>query len=315
MEATGEKTETALLAGLRRQVPGLPAELGPGEALAALRRGRCLAAGRRCCWSSTSSSNGCTPNEGRRAHGAGPGPAAVRREPGAVHRHGAGRFLAGGEPLHAGSGSSASSRAELCAWSIFSIRAMLARCWPRLDGPSALARTPSDSTKDQEGFLDQAVAGLAQDGKVISRAAGPVCRDGQGQALDARHAAEVGGTEGVGVTFLEETFAASTAPPQYRLHQKAAQAVLKALLPEAGTRHQGPHAFAAGAAGGVGLWQPPQGLRRTAPHSGRPKLRLITPTDREGDEVPKRSRRRPGDAERYATSSRTITSCRRCGTG
>src|SRR5262249_20802145 len=43
----------------------------------------------------------------------------------------------------------------------------------------------------------------------------------------------------VGVTFLEETFTASTAPPQHRLHQKAAQAVLKALLPEAGTDIKG----------------------------------------------------------------------------
>ena len=50
---------------------------------------------------------------------------------------------------------------------------------------------------------------------------------------------EVGGTEGVGVTFLEETFAASTAPPQHRLHQKAAQAVLKALLPDIGTDIKG----------------------------------------------------------------------------
>src|SRR5262245_38873900 len=49
----------------------------------------------------------------------------------------------------------------------------------------------------------------------------------------------VGGTEGVGVTFLEETFTASTAPPQHRLHQKAAQAVLKALLPESGTDIKG----------------------------------------------------------------------------
>src|SRR5206468_3633106 len=50
---------------------------------------------------------------------------------------------------------------------------------------------------------------------------------------------EVGGTEGVGVAFLEETFAASTAPPQHQLHQKAAQGVLKALLPEAGTDMKG----------------------------------------------------------------------------
>src|SRR5205807_563534 len=37
----------------------------------------------------------------------------------------------------------------------------------------------------------------------------------------------------------EETFAASTAPPQHRLHQKAARAVLEALLPEAGTDIKG----------------------------------------------------------------------------
>ena len=40
---------------------------------------------------------------------------------------------------------------------------------------------------------------------------------------------EVGGTKGVGVTFLEETFSASTAPPEHRYHQKAARAVLKGL--------------------------------------------------------------------------------------
>jgi hypothetical protein len=35
------------------------------------------------------------------------------------------------------------------------------------------------------------------------------------------------------------TFGASTAPPEHRLHQKAAQAVLKALLPESGTDIKG----------------------------------------------------------------------------
>ena len=50
---------------------------------------------------------------------------------------------------------------------------------------------------------------------------------------------DIGGTQGVGVTFLEETFSASTAPPEHRLHQKAAQAVLKALLPQSGTDIKG----------------------------------------------------------------------------
>src|SRR5207248_2106639 len=46
---------------------------------------------------------------------------------------------------------------------------------------------------------------------------------------------EVGGTEGVGVAFLEETFDASRLRP----HQQAARAVLKALLPEQGTDIKG----------------------------------------------------------------------------
>src|SRR5262249_56005022 len=50
---------------------------------------------------------------------------------------------------------------------------------------------------------------------------------------------EVGGPQGVGLTFLEENFSASTAPPEHRFHQKAAQAVLKALLPESGTDIKG----------------------------------------------------------------------------
>ncbi len=50
---------------------------------------------------------------------------------------------------------------------------------------------------------------------------------------------EVGGTKGVGATFLEETFSATSAPPKHRYHQKAARAVLKGLLPETGTEIKG----------------------------------------------------------------------------
>ena len=88
----------------------------------------------------------------------------------------------------------------------------------------------------------------------------------------------VGGTEGVGVTFLEETFSASTAPPEHRLHQKAAQAVLKALLPETGTDIKG-------------QMRSEGELQQAAEYADRPRdfaelihilddeLRLITPTE------------------------------------
>ena len=49
----------------------------------------------------------------------------------------------------------------------------------------------------------------------------------------------MGGAEGVGVTFLEETFSARTANPRYRLHEEAVRAVLGALLPARGTDIRG----------------------------------------------------------------------------
>ncbi len=50
---------------------------------------------------------------------------------------------------------------------------------------------------------------------------------------------EVGGAEGVGVTFLEETFGSPHASPEHRRHAAAARAVLKALLPDKGTDIKG----------------------------------------------------------------------------
>ena len=106
----------------------------------------------------------------------------------------------------------------------------------------AYGRLPDDLgewTKDQHAFLDQAVAGLAQEGKVISVRLALFAEMVKGKPWTPATLKEVGGTEGVGVAFLEETFTASTAPPQHRLHQRAAQAVLKALLPESGTDMRG----------------------------------------------------------------------------
>src|SRR5207302_2731332 len=79
----------------------------------------------------------------------------------------------------------------------------------------------------------------AREGKVICVRLALFAEMMKGKAWSPTSLKAVGGTEGVGLHFLEETFAAPTAPPQHRLHQKAAQAVLKALLPEAGTDIKG----------------------------------------------------------------------------
>ena len=64
----------------------------------------------------------------------------------------------------------------------------------------------------------------------------------KGKAWTPASLKAVGGTEGVGVTFLEETFAAATAPPEHRYHQKAARADPEDPLARNGQRHQGPYA-------------------------------------------------------------------------
>jgi len=92
-----------------------------------------------------------------------------------------------------------------------------------------------DRTRDQHAFLDQAISELAQDGKVVCVRLALFAEMVKGKPWIPATLREVGGTEGVGVTFLEETFSSPQANPKHRLHQKAAQAVLKSLLPETGT--------------------------------------------------------------------------------
>jgi hypothetical protein len=137
------------------------------------------------------------------------------------------------------------------------------------------------TSKDQRQFLAQAVAGLASDGKVVCVRLALFAEMMKGKAWTPPTLAEVGGTAGVGATFLEETFSAATAPPEHRYHQKAARAVLKALLPEAGTDIKG-HLRSRGE------------LLAASGYASRPRdfhdllrildseVRLVTPTDPEG---------------------------------
>src|SRR5262249_41076631 len=144
-----------------------------------------------------------------------------------------------------------------------------------------LPASPADLAPRPERFLDQAVADLARDGKVISVRLALLAEMVKGKPWTPATLRQVGGTEGVGVTFLEETFSAATAPPPHRLHQKAARAVLKALLPEPGADLKG-------------HMRSHQELQDAAGYAGRPRefadlvhildteLRLVTPTDPEG---------------------------------
>jgi formylglycine-generating enzyme required for sulfatase activity len=137
--------------------------------------------------------------------------------------------------------------------------------------------------QEQKEFLKQAVSGLAQEGKIISVRLALFAEMMKGKPWTHASLKAVGGMEGVGVTFLEETFSAATAPPEHRYHQKAARAVLKALLPESGTDIKGnmrSHADLLTASGYGGRPKDFDDLLRILDS----EIRLITPTDPEGKE-------------------------------
>jgi serine/threonine protein kinase/formylglycine-generating enzyme required for sulfatase activity len=147
-----------------------------------------------------------------------------------------------------------------------------------------------DRSKDQKEFLTQAVSGLAQEGKVICVRLALFAEMMKGKTWTPASLKAVGGTEGVGVTFLEETFSAATAPPEHRYHQKAARAVLKALLPESGSDIKGhlrSYAELLAASGYSGRSRDFEDLLRILDS----EVRLITPTDLGGNEEAGQERR------------------------
>ena len=87
-------------------------------------------------------------------------------------------------------------------------------------------------SKEQNGFLEQAIAGLAEDGRIVPVRLALFAEMIKAKPWTPETLKEVGGMDGVGVRFLEETFSSGRSNPEHRYHQRAAQAVLKSLLPE-----------------------------------------------------------------------------------
>ena len=133
-------------------------------------------------------------------------------------------------------------------------------------------------TPEQRAFLDLAVAGLKQNGKVIPVRLALFAEMTKNKPWTPDSLKAVGGTQGVGVTFLEETFSSTSAHPEHRLHLEAAQAALTALLPLSGTNIKGEMRSEAELREAAGYAARPrefQDLIRILD----PELRLITPTE------------------------------------
>ena len=107
--------------------------------------------------------------------------------------------------------------------------------------------------REQRQFVEQAISGLAQEGKVICVRLALFAQMMKDRPWTRASLRGVGGALGVGATFLEETFSAAGAPPEHRYHQQAARAILKALLPSSGTDIKGHMRSEAELDGALGL--------------------------------------------------------------
>jgi len=281
VEATAEETEARLLKALRKNFPDLSSNLGLAESLAMLRRTRVLDGGSKLVlvidqFEQWLHAKGAEENPGLVE--------ALRQCDGATVQclvavrddlwMAASRFMRALEaPLLEGQNSAVADLFDLRHAQ--RILALFGQAF------GALPERPAYRTMEQEAFLEQAVAGLAREGKVISVRLALFAEMVKARVWHPATLRAVGGMEGVGVTFLEETFSAANALPQHRLHQKAARAVLQRLLPEAGTDIKG-------------NMRSRQELCQASGYAGQPRefdellrildseLRLITPTDPEG---------------------------------
>ncbi len=279
-EATPMGTEARLLRGLQKACPELPAGQSLVQALTALRRGRVLRPGQKVLllldqfeqWLFTRRAAGDTAlvDALRQCDGEHVQAVVLVRDD---FWMAATRFMRDLDiRLVEGQNSAA-----VDLFDTFHARGVLAAFGRAY---KVLPERASELTPEQRAFLEQSVEGLAQDGKVVPIRLALFAEMVKGRPWTPASLRDVGGPEGVGVTFLDGTFSAPTAPPEHRLHQKAAQAVLKALLPPAGTDIKG-------------RTRPAMELRDASGYVGQPddfdalirildlELRLITPTDPE----------------------------------
>ena len=144
-----------------------------------------------------------------------------------------------------------------------------------------LPSRPAALAPEQERFLDQAVAGLSRDGKIIPVRLSLFAEMIRGKPWTPATFREAGGAQGIGVLFLEDALGVGAAQPEHRRHSEAARAVLQSLLPEPGSNIRG-------------AMRSQDQLLAAARYARRPddfsallrildkELRLITPTEADG---------------------------------
>jgi serine/threonine protein kinase/formylglycine-generating enzyme required for sulfatase activity len=280
VEATPDETEARLLKALRKACPELPSRLGLVESLAAVRRGRGLQSGGKLVlvldqfeqWLHARRGEDDTELVAALRHCDG-----ARLQALVLVRDdfwlAVSRFMAELD-IDLIQGQNTALVDLFDARHARKVLAAFGRAY------GAIPDAAGDLTLEQAAFLDQAISGLAQEGKIVSVRLALFAEMVQGRPWTPDTLRDVGGTEGLGLTFLEETFSSPHANPTHHVHERAAQAVLGVLLPEGGIDIKG-------------CMRPEVRLREVSGYAGRPRdfanlirildreLKLITPTDPE----------------------------------
>lgn len=281
IECTGGGTELRLLGALRRQCPSLPCDLGLPETLAVIRRGQEVPVGTKVLivldqFEQWLHSRGIEEDIElvhalRQCDGYRVQCLIVVRDDFwlAVNR-----FMRDLEvPLVEGWNSALVDLFDLAHAT--KVLATFGRAYGQLPERAA------EMTDEQRTFLARAVSELAQEGKIVCVHLTLFAQMIKSNPWTPSTLKQVGGIEGTGVTFLEETFTAITAVPKHRYHQQAARAVLKALLPETGTDIRGHLRTRAELLEASEYGSCPQDFDELL-NILDGELRLVTPTDSEG---------------------------------
>jgi serine/threonine protein kinase/formylglycine-generating enzyme required for sulfatase activity len=291
IEATPDQTETKLLKGLKKLCPDLPAGTGLTELLAVVRRGRCLRSGQKVLLLIDQLEQWLHAHRGDE----GAELVSVLRQCDGEHLQAI--LLVRDDFWLAVTRFLAELEVELISGQNVALIDLFSRRHAKKvltlfgEAYGTLPERRGEISKEQHAFLDEAISGLSQDGKIVPVRLAIFAEMVKERSWSPVTLHSIGGAVGVGATFLEETFNSPQANPRHRLHQKAAQAVLKALLPETGTDIKG-------------QMRAEQELKHRSGYAARSRdlaelihildyeLRLITPTE-QGD----------GDDEQPITSS------------
>ena len=156
---------------------------------------------------------------------------------------------------------------------------------------NVLPQSESAISEDQIAFVNQAVDAIAHEGQVICVRLALLAEMMKNREWTPQTLRNVGGTQGLGETYLEETFNSSSSSPEHRYHQHGAREILRTLLPDVGMDirgHMRSHAELLHASGYDANSEDFEHLIDVLDR----QLRLITPTDPDGllDAVPQDQR-------------------------